>query len=297
VARRQLLDPEDSNNLRDHSPDETSGPAMSAKTDATTESVRQFYDEYGWVVDGEGSGEDRSFRGYSKAFADYSRVSTRRVLDALGEARGSVLFVGGGDMPESHMAVARTFESIVCLDLSSVGLEAARRKLGDAADYVVGSILDADLGTGVFDVVYCAHVLYHINRNNQEAAVRQMLKACKPGGRVVLVYANPWSPVRVAGRAAGAVLGSLRKTPPAGAPAKLYYYDHPLSWWRRFADQARVRIAPWEAVAGRIATPVMRPQILAKGFVGGAVALEKVAPGLAVALWQYPLIVLEKPSA
>ena len=269
---------------------------MSDKTDATTDAVRQFYDEYGWVVDGEGSGEDKSFRGESEAFAAYARVSTRRVLDALGPARGSVLFVGGGDMPESHMAVARTFQRIVCLDLSMVGMEAARRKLGNAADYVVGSILDADLGTGVFDVVYCAHVLYHINRENQELAVRRMLKACKPGGRVVVVYANPWSPVRIAGRAAAALLGPLRKAPPPGAPAKLYYHDHPLGWWRRFADQARVRLAPWEAVAGRIAMPALRSPALAKGFVGAAMALEKAAPGLAVRLWQYPLIVLEKPA-
>ena len=267
---------------------------MTDTPDSTTESVRQFYDEYGWVVDGEGSGEDKSFRGYSEAFARYSRVSTRRVLDALGEARGSVLFVGGGDMPESHMAVARTFDRVVCLDLSSVGLEVARRKLGDAAQYVVGSILDADLGTGVFDVVYCAHVLYHINRDSQEAAVRRMLKACKPGGRVVLVYANPWSPVRMAGRAAGALLGPLRKAPPPGAPAKLYYHDHPLGWWRRFEDAARVQISPWEAVAGRIATPMLRPAAVAAGFVNAAIGLEKAAPGLAVRLWQYPLVVLEK---
>ena len=267
---------------------------MTEKPDATTDLVRQFYDEYGWVVDGRGSGEDRSFRGRSDAFAAYSRVSTKRVLDTLGETRGSVLFVGGGDMPESHMAVARTFERIVCLDLSAVGLEVARRKLGDAAEYVVGSILDTDLGTGVFDVVYCAHVLYHINRDNQEAAVRRMLQACKPGGRVVLVYANPWSPVRIAGRLAAALLGPLRKSPPPGAPAKLYYHDHPLGWWRRFADQARVRIAPWEAVAGRIATPFLRPQSVAAGFVHAAIALEKAWPGLAIRLWQYPLIVLEK---
>ena len=109
---------------------------MSDKTDATTDAVRQFYDEYGWVVDGEGSGADKSFRGESEAVAAYARVSTRRVLDALGDARGSVLFVGGGDMPESHMAVARTFQRIVCLDLSMVGMEAARRKLGDPERYV-----------------------------------------------------------------------------------------------------------------------------------------------------------------
>ena len=269
---------------------------MINKSDSTTESVRQFYDEYGWVVDSAGSGEDKSFRGYSEAFARYSKVSTKRVLDALGEARGSVLFVGGGDMPESHMAVARTFDRVVCLDLSSVGLEAARRKLGDSADYVVGSILDADLGTGVFDVVYCAHVLYHIDAADQEAAVQRMLRACRSGGRVVLVYANPWSPVRMAGRAAGAVLGPLRKAPPPGAPTKLYYHDHPLGWWRRFADQARVGLAPWEAVAGRIAAPVLRPKALAAGFVSAAIALEKAAPGLAVRLWQYPLVVLEKRS-
>ena len=269
---------------------------MSEKTDATTEAVRRFYDEYGWVVDGQGSGEDKSFRGYSKAFTDYSRVSTRRVLDALGDRRGSVLFVGGGDMPENHMAVARTFARIVCLDLSSVGLEAARRKLGDGAEYVVGSILEADLGAGDFDVVYCAHVLYHISRDLQEAAVRRMLRACRPGGRVVLVYANPWSPVRLAGRAA-ALLGRLRKAPPSAAPARLYYHDHPLGWWSRFAGEARVRIAPWEAVAGRIAAPVLQPQALASGFVSAAIALERTAPGLAVRLWQYPLIVLEKNRA
>ena len=57
-----------------------------------------------------------------------------------------------------------------------------------------------------------------------------------------------------------------------------------------------MRLAPWEAVAGRIAMPALRSPALAKGFVGAAMALEKAAPGLAVRLWQYPLIVLEKPA-
>jgi ubiquinone/menaquinone biosynthesis C-methylase UbiE len=259
---------------------------------AVSETVRKFYDEYGWRADGDGLGEDKQFRQASAPFKRYSERSTARVMQAFEAFSGSILFVGPGDMPDSHVALAKRFDSVTCIDISSVGLDVARSKLGDAARYVVGSIVDSDLPSDGFDAVYCAHVLYHIDKTQQETAMREMIRLAKPGGRIVVLYANPASPFRLPGRLMKAVRGAGKSS--GDTPLGLYYFEYPLRWWSRFADQCTVAIQPWEAVAGRIADVIFRPRFVAAGFVKAALALETASPGLAVALWQYPMIVLDK---
>jgi len=54
--------------------------------------------------------------------------------------------------------------------------------------------------------VFRAHVIYHIDAAEQKTAVLELIRFCKPGGRVVILYKNP-QPIRYA---AGAV-DRLRK--------------------------------------------------------------------------------------
>jgi ubiquinone/menaquinone biosynthesis C-methylase UbiE len=69
--------------------------------------------------------------------------------------------------------------------------QSAKAKLGPTGEFVLGSILDLPLPDNHVDAVYCAHVIYHIDAAFQEKAVRELIRVTKPGGRVVIIYANP----------------------------------------------------------------------------------------------------------
>ncbi len=268
---------------------------MAGDESSVTRSVARYYDSYGWNSQSGAIGEDLTFRRFSPAFRAYSKASTARVLDAANGVTGSIVFVGSGDMPDNHVALANRFEAVTCLDISKAGLELSRAKLGDQVAYVAESIVDTSLPDNSFDFVFCAHVLYHISQDQQEAAVRQMIRLAKPGGRIVIVYANPNSPFRLPGRIAEQALALMGKSQKPEDSAALYYHDHPLRWFNRFKDGCALRLLPWEVVNSRFADSLIRSGFLAARFFALARWMERKVPDLAARLWHFPIIVLDKP--
>jgi|SRR5208282_471311 len=97
-----------------------------------TESVARFYDSYGWVKQGDGRvGEDQSFRRFPPAYEDYATQSAARTAALLEGRTGALLICGGGDVPESHLRIIQSFESVACLDISAAALAIAHTRLGD----------------------------------------------------------------------------------------------------------------------------------------------------------------------
>ncbi len=164
--------------------------------------VRDFYDTYGW---GKG-GEDELFRQFRPAYRPYHEQTVARTLGCFAGRDGSLLIVGGGDLPQSHVELASHFNMVTCIDISGVALDITQDKL-PTAERVLGSICNAPLLTGAFDAVFATHVIYHIDANEQERAVRELIRVTKPGGRIVIVYSNPRSPIRLA----AGVVHRLRK--------------------------------------------------------------------------------------
>jgi SAM-dependent methyltransferase len=266
---------------------------------SVSESTAHFYDHYGWVDQGAGgSGEDQLFRRFRPAYAEYTARSADRTLALLAEGCGSLLIVGCGDMPESHVRIAAGFHQVTCMDISAAALGIAERKLGTAASYRRDSIVETALPDSLFDAAFCAHVIYHIDKDEQEAAVRQLLRVTRPGGRVVIVYANPRSPFTVPGAVMCEVkrrVGARRGGNVSGLPA-LYYHVHPLGWWRRFTVECNVAFIPWEVIGSRPARALLRGDRMAAAFFNAAAWFETKAPHAAVRLWQFPIVVLDKKA-
>jgi SAM-dependent methyltransferase len=81
-------------------------------------------------------------------------------------------------------------------------LDIAEQRL-PSAEKLLGSICALpEHYSDQFDRAFASHVIYHIEANQQSKAVRELIRACKPGGRIVILYSNPASPIRFA---AGAV--------------------------------------------------------------------------------------------
>lgn len=79
----------------------------------------------------------------------------------------------------------------VCLDFTLEGTLAARRLMGERALGVCGSLLRVPLKDGVFDGILASHCVYHIDKDLQGTAVRELLRTLAPGGKLLIFYANP----------------------------------------------------------------------------------------------------------
>jgi SAM-dependent methyltransferase len=259
-------------------------------TGLTEQTVRDFYDTYGWSK----GGEDRLFRQFRPAYRPYHEQTVARTLRCFAGCDRSLLIVGGGDLPRSHVDLAAQFDAVTCIDISRVALDITRDKLPDA-DRVLGSICDAPLPDSSFDAVFAAHIVYHIDAGDQERAVRELIRLTRSGGRIVIIYNNPRSPIRFA---TGAV-HRLRKLLAPGqavqtAETPLYFSPYPLRWWSRFKDACSVSMLPWDIIGSYEERTLIPTDGLARAFYGAAAWFERRLPSAAVHLWQYPIIILDR---
>jgi trans-aconitate 2-methyltransferase len=130
--------------------------------------------------------ETRSWNG-----AEYDRLSTpmerlgREVLDRL-ELGGdeTVLDAGCGSGRLTELLIERLPDGhVIGVDASASMIEAARRRLGDAADLRVADLVGLDLGDDTVDVVFSTATFHWIA--DHDALFRSLRAVLRPGGRLV----------------------------------------------------------------------------------------------------------------
>lgn len=67
--------------------------------------------------------------------------------------------------------------------ISESGLSNVSARVGDATDL-------SGVPDGTFDVVLCLGPMYHLNRTDRQACMRECRRICKPGGIIALAFIN-----------------------------------------------------------------------------------------------------------
>lgn len=252
------------------------------------EQVRAFYDETGWRTDAGGSEAvhtgARLWEDLRPCAAGYVSACRRKVLDHLPASGDRLLDAGSGPIqyPE-YLEYSRGFAKRVCVDISQRALDGAREQLGDRGDYVRASLLDLPFPDDYFDAAVSLHTIYHIDGELQETAVRELLRVLKPGAPAVVVYENPdWLAARLKRRARG----------PQGQDGPIYFFAHPLDWWKRFSDEAEVELVPWRSLNARVSRRLIPDNALGSWLFRLVLAFERAFPDFATWAGCYPMIVL-----
>lgn len=107
---------------------------------------------------------------------------------------GTVLEVGcGTGQVAGELVAAQPALHYVGVDFSPGMLEVARRRLGDAADLRVGRAETLPLDDASVDAAFGIDVLHHVD--DPAAALRDLRRVVRPGGRVVFLEGNPRFPL------------------------------------------------------------------------------------------------------
>jgi SAM-dependent methyltransferase len=258
---------------------------------AIEDQVRDFYEKTGWQADTSGTaavyGDSELWEDLRPCAADYVSACRRKVLAFLPQTGERLLDAGSGPIqyPE-YIEYSSGFSKRVCVDLSQRALDEARIKLGDRGEYVRASLLDLPFPEDHFDAAVSLHTIYHIERDRQEGAVRELLRVLMPGAGAVVVYANP---DRLAARLL-AVAG--RESSADSGP--IYFWAHPLSWWNRFSDEAAIEIVPWRSLNANESRRLIPDNSLGRRMFRAVLGFERAFPRAATWSGCYPMVVLTK---
>jgi ubiquinone/menaquinone biosynthesis C-methylase UbiE len=128
------------------------------------------------------------------AFAGRRGSVYRRIVSLSGVRPGdSVLDVGSssGYLARKLAAATGTAGHVTGVDPSQSAIAFAGRRARPGLTFSAGVAQDLDLPDASFDVVTCTLALHHVPARHRAAAVREMYRVTKPGGRLLLADFDP----------------------------------------------------------------------------------------------------------
>ena len=115
----------------------------------------------------------------------------------------SIIDVGAGESTLVDDLLARGYSNVTVLDISQAAIAASRKRLGDTAEHVrwlVADITQAELEPSAYDVWHDRAVFHFLTTAaDRRAYVRQVVRAVRRGGHVIVSAFGPEGPTRCSG--------------------------------------------------------------------------------------------------
>jgi len=253
--------------------------------------LKNFYNESGWSHNSSGHSTDATlWEDLRLAAKNYVSNCRLRICEHLPQQGDRILDAASGPIqyPE-YLNFSKNFKKRVCVDISEKALEQAKLKLGEHGDYVCTSLLELPFSDNNFDASLSLHTIYHIDKEQQGRAVRELIRVTKIGQPLIIIYANP---DRFFSR-----LKRVFKKPQEATEGIIYYYAHPLSWWTQFSDTCELKIFPWRALTASESKKLIPNNLIGKWLFTFVQQMENLFPDTITRFGAYPMIILTKKGA
>jgi len=283
--------------------------------------IRAFYDAVGWQDIGAGFYQNARYEDLRPVAAEYIHRCHLRVRRHLPASGRFLLDAGSGPIqyPE-YLEFSRNYEHRVCLDISILALQQARKRIGEHGLFVLADIANLPFKKGAMDGVVSLHAVHHIPGDEQKRTFEELFRMLKPGGSAVIVHS--WGnlapvdrllqrPMRFAERVSGYLRRRKNKETIEAAVAiadltddgkqlvrkpGLHTFRHDYRWvLSELAALPGLDVRVWRSASPRITRAFMHPKLLGKLLLGILYLLEEMAPRLFGRFGQYPMIIFRQP--
>lgn len=123
-------------------------------------------------------------------FQEHANLSLALIHQTDVTKDAAMIDVGGGASNLVDDLVAEGYTDLTVLDLSSASLDVAKQRLGkhaEAVEWIVGDIIQAVLPENRFDVWHDRAVFHFLTDPvDRQAYVRQVMRAVKPNGHIII---------------------------------------------------------------------------------------------------------------
>lgn len=205
--------------------------------------VKYFYDEKGWKSKNDETLDAYLWEDLRDVAQDYVSSCRKKVLNYIPNSGAKILDAASGPLQyDEYLLYSENYEKRYCVDISQEALKKAESRLGSKGEYVKASLLDLPFDDNFFDASISLHTIYHIDKDLQEQAVRELIRVTKQNSKVVIIYSNPNSLSKLAYLPIKLLKNLFKKT---NKEKELYFYLHNRSWWNRFKDDVEFDIVCW----------------------------------------------------
>jgi SAM-dependent methyltransferase len=130
-------------------------------------------------------------------------VSLALIERAAPDRSSALIDVGGGASTLVDDLLLRGYRNVTILDISIAAIEVSKRRIGPAAErirWIVGDITQVDLQPSAYYLWHDRAAFHFLTaRESRKAYIKQVLRAVKPGGHVIIGGFGPEGPAKCSG--------------------------------------------------------------------------------------------------
>jgi SAM-dependent methyltransferase len=289
----------------------------------TKKTVREFYNRVGWQITDADLYQNAQYEDLRPVSRDYIHRCHLRVNRHLAAKGRYLLDAGSGPVqyPE-YLTYSQGYHARVCMDISIVALQEARKRLGEHGLYVVGDIAHLPFKSEIFDGIVSLHTIHHIPIEEKLTAYDELHRTLMPGRKMVIV--NGWTNAPLMEGMSGfmAAIKRLRgwwtrgnkekpqksamvleqqkdqETVREGSSPKGTFVQKLNAEWltQALAGRMDFEIYVWRSVSVSFLRAVIYPDWGGQFWLKVLYWLEERFPRLLGRIGQYPLVVISKPD-
>jgi SAM-dependent methyltransferase len=273
----------------------------------STKRVREFYDEIGWVPDGEGLYQNARFEDLRPVAREYVHKCHLRVNRHIAPTGDYLLDAGSGPLQwAEYLTYSAGYRFRVCADISRAALLAARGQLGDRGLYVLADIANLPFRADAFDAVVSMHAIHHLPLAEHKRAYLELVRVLRAGHRGAAV--NGWyrpllmrlaEPVISLGRWLNGRAPKHKKDWISMPSQEGTFVEKMTPRWlrRELRGVVEYDIFSWRSLSPRFMQWFIRPETGGATWLRIIFWMEERFPRFFGEYGQYPLIVMYKPAA
>jgi SAM-dependent methyltransferase len=266
--------------------------------------VRAFYDEIGWMQDGEGVFQNARYEDRRPVSREYIHKCHLRVNRHIAGTGKYLLDAGSGPVqwPE-YLTYSAGYKFRVCADISMTALRAARAKLKGRGLYAVADIANLPFKGDAFDGVVSIHAIHHLPLDEHRAAYLEIQRVLRSGGVAAIV--NGWyrpllmrmaEPLIRLGRSLSGRDRKRKKNWIAEEDQQGTFVQKMTPHWLKLQLRGSVdfQTFAWRSLSPRFMRWFIRPGLGGRTWLRIVFWLEERFPRFFGEHGQYPLIVIRK---
>jgi ubiquinone/menaquinone biosynthesis C-methylase UbiE len=266
--------------------------------------VQNFYNNRGWHTDDAGNYEDavifEDLRDISK---DYLKKCHARVVRFLNPSGKYMLDAASGALQyDDYLQYSENYKYRVCVDLSFQALNEVKRKLGQKAICVLCDMTKMPFKDGVMDGFVSLNTVYHIPKDEQATAIKELYRVLAYQGKGVVVYDwykhSPWMnfwllPFRGTLFIKNRTAGLFRKMSGSKKEYKmLYFYAHNYEYFKNNLPPFKLKV--WRSVSVPFMKGYIHSWLFGSQILNWIYNKEEKEPEKCGLKGEYPMLVFEK---